>query len=65
NHRPDGPNANHALTIKLDHSGGADHFSTVPIRFDRHSFQSLFHLAPFYDHSVHIRFFQTAVQPLR
>ena len=25
NHRPDGPKAGHALTIKLDHSGGADH----------------------------------------
>jgi transposase InsO family protein len=25
NHRPDGPKADHALTIKLDHSGGADH----------------------------------------
>jgi hypothetical protein len=24
-HRPDGPNAGHTLTIKLDHSGGADH----------------------------------------
>ena len=22
-HRPDGPKANHALTVKLDHSGGA------------------------------------------
>lgn len=25
NHRPDGPKAGHALTIKLDHSGGSDH----------------------------------------
>lgn len=25
NHRPDGPKASHALTLKLDHSGGADH----------------------------------------
>lgn len=25
NHRPDGPKANHALTVKLDHSSGADH----------------------------------------
>ena len=25
NHRPDGPKAGHALTIKLDHSRGADH----------------------------------------
>lgn len=25
NHRHDGPKAGHALTIKLDHSGGADH----------------------------------------
>ena len=25
-HRPDGPEACHALTIKLDHSSGADHY---------------------------------------
>ncbi|WP_108785876.1 lytic murein transglycosylase [Falsiruegeria mediterranea] len=25
NHRADGPKADHALTIKLDHSDGADH----------------------------------------
>jgi hypothetical protein len=27
NHRADGIQANHALTFKLDHSGGADHFN--------------------------------------
>ncbi|MEP3636594.1 MAG: hypothetical protein ABJN14_04955, partial [Paracoccaceae bacterium] len=30
NHRPDGPKADHALTIKLDQSGGADQFDNVP-----------------------------------
>ncbi len=29
NHRPNGPEANHALTIKLDHSVGVNH-STAP-----------------------------------
>ena len=28
NHRPDGNQAGHALTFKLDHSTGADHKST-------------------------------------
>lgn len=35
NHRPDGPKAGDALTLELDHSGGADHYNapknaTVP-----------------------------------
>jgi len=29
-HHPDGTEANHALTIKLDHSGGADHLFLGP-----------------------------------
>ena len=27
NHRPDGPGTDHALTFKVDHSTGADHFA--------------------------------------
>ena len=35
NHRTDGPKADHALTIKLDHSGGADHDHDHVLGFDR------------------------------
>ncbi|MFD0909581.1 hypothetical protein ACFQ1P_07445, partial [Ruegeria arenilitoris] len=32
NHRPDGPKAGDALTLELDHSGGADQSSMASLR---------------------------------
>jgi transposase InsO family protein len=38
NHRPDGPKAGHALTIKPDHSGGADQEAGIAPRCRSHGY---------------------------